>query len=1264
MRFIPNGPSIPDELLTARDAGQVLYFCGAGVSRAKAQLPDFVTLAERVLETLGSGLDSPARRLFDQAKAQPGTVATDRIFGLLEREFDPSDVREAVAMALQPSNNVNLDAHRLLLDLARDKAGVPRLVTTNFDALFEACEPGIESFNPPKLPDPRRPQDFRGIVHLHGCVNDAGLGARDDEFVLSSADFGHAYLADGWASRYIQSLLQRFRIVFLGYSADDPPVQYLLEALNRFATPSQSLYAFQSGNASEALAQWAHKGVTPIPYDSADHHAALWDTLTAWAARARDVEGWHSQLIKAASERGPAGMAAHERGMVAHLFSTEIGARFLAGSETRLPATWLSVIDPHLRYARPHQRDLNSDVGNRFDPFDAYGLDFDEPPAPIDLANHFASRKIPEDAWNGLDSGVNEHPGVYRSLNGRRLGLATEGSIDLPSRLVQIGAWLTSVAHQPAALWWAARYPTLHPSVLNGIDRRLLTDKGFTPALRAGWRMAIACMRDRTSNVDYRYHKIAAQAKAEGWSTPLVREVMNVCRPQLTLDSSFNAIAPEPNAEAELNTLARFDVDYPRPHVPIEIPEDLLAYGVGQFRQHLDYGLDLEREVTGGDVPYFDTIRADDGKAPPTDAHGLTGHLVLFTKLISQLAEHDIDAAKREVDQWSQLQHQVFIRLRIWAAGRSDLTTPEQACQTVLELDDETFWSSRQERDLLFSLRDRWLEFPDALASQIEARLLTSDVPWLKGQPDHDAGIAHERLDRLHWLSSRGVKFTFDYGAVVAGLRALAPRWNERSAQHTAQPQVSEAFSVTTDANSTAIDRLPLVEVLAKAQELAGDDFFARVRRNPFLGLAKNRPSRALSVLTHAKRTGAFPASAWWSFLSAQAESSPPMRLLIAITARTSRLSPGELGEILHPVSTWMHNMHQRLEHECLAAFESLWTAMLEAMRLPKAELQRSPSIPRRWVDEGLNSPAGRLAMAQRQQLADIAKAGNGLPEAWKLRTEELLGLPQDHRNHVIAMIAAELGWLFQTDPVWTEKHLLSVLTGHDEAAVRAFWSGFLWTASGLQADLFSHLKAGLIRLAKTPELAGRDQTKSIAGLLLVTWSNCKRRGEEPPQLSDVELREVLIHADDSFRMQMLWYVEHWSKEKDEEADWSEFLIPFLTKVWPRQLAARTPCASGRLVDLALALPERFLEVAEVVQRRLVVSSNFFMNLFDESHTQIALKHPLELLALLSASLGEDPSSWPFETGKLLAVLAEQPLTRTDPRLILLREREERRMWQ
>jgi hypothetical protein len=34
LRFLAEGPSIPDELLVARDEGRVVFFCGAGVSRA------------------------------------------------------------------------------------------------------------------------------------------------------------------------------------------------------------------------------------------------------------------------------------------------------------------------------------------------------------------------------------------------------------------------------------------------------------------------------------------------------------------------------------------------------------------------------------------------------------------------------------------------------------------------------------------------------------------------------------------------------------------------------------------------------------------------------------------------------------------------------------------------------------------------------------------------------------------------------------------------------------------------------------------------------------------------------------------------------------------------------------------------------------------------------------------------------------------------------------------------------------------------------
>ena len=118
MRFIQNGPDIPDELLVARDAGDVILFCGAGVSQAEAHLPNFAELGRAVIRILGAAQDSPARTLLEKALAlKPipgvgGLVATDRVFGLLEREFEISDVRAAVAEAIRPAPDVERGQRR------------------------------------------------------------------------------------------------------------------------------------------------------------------------------------------------------------------------------------------------------------------------------------------------------------------------------------------------------------------------------------------------------------------------------------------------------------------------------------------------------------------------------------------------------------------------------------------------------------------------------------------------------------------------------------------------------------------------------------------------------------------------------------------------------------------------------------------------------------------------------------------------------------------------------------------------------------------------------------------------------------------------------------------------------------------------------------------------------------------------------------------------------------------------------------------------
>jgi hypothetical protein len=402
MRFLANGPSIPDDLLVARDVGDVIFFCGAGVSRHRAGLPDFLKLGGDVIGLLGASEKSLAQKLFKRIQdigpmeGVGGLVSTDRIFSLLERK----EVQAAVATAIKPADNADLSAHRILIDHSRGRDGTVRLVTTNFDLLFEACVDGIARSGPPMLPDPRS-ANFSGIIHLHGRVDDNYAGPGDEEFIVSSADFGRAYLSDGWATRFMQSLLARFQIVFVGYTADDPPVQYLLEALNLRAGNRSRLFAFQPGSNVDDAALWEHRGVRAIPFDNSLGFDPLWDSLAAWAERARDFDGWYARLLAIAAA-GPAAVDPHVRGQIAHLLSTRQGARRVSISAELLPASWLLVLDSRQRYEKPISIKPYDASDEPIDPYESLALDFDTPPQPIDGDDLHSTRAIPEGAWNAF----------------------------------------------------------------------------------------------------------------------------------------------------------------------------------------------------------------------------------------------------------------------------------------------------------------------------------------------------------------------------------------------------------------------------------------------------------------------------------------------------------------------------------------------------------------------------------------------------------------------------------------------------------------------------------------------------------------------------------------------------------------------------------------------------------------------------------------------------------------------------------------------
>lgn len=52
-----------------------------------------------------------------------------------------------------------------------------------------------------------------------------------NRLVVTSGDFGLAYLVERWASRFVSELFRKLYSVFVGYSLNDPVMKYMMDAI-------------------------------------------------------------------------------------------------------------------------------------------------------------------------------------------------------------------------------------------------------------------------------------------------------------------------------------------------------------------------------------------------------------------------------------------------------------------------------------------------------------------------------------------------------------------------------------------------------------------------------------------------------------------------------------------------------------------------------------------------------------------------------------------------------------------------------------------------------------------------------------------------------------------------------------------------------------------------------------------------------------------------------------------------------------------------
>ena len=358
MRFIKNGPDVPDRLIQNHEDGKVVFFCGAGISYP-AGLPGFGGLVEKLYDKLG---ETP----FPDEQAALKEKRFDGVIDLLERRVNSRTlVRGYIAEILQPdySRKGATDTHRALLSLAKNNDGNLRLVTTNFDRIFAYIDPGLPSCAAPLLPIPKKSR-WNGIVYLHGLLPKVPDPQALNQLVVSSGDFGLAYLTERWASRFVTELFRGYTVCFVGYSINDPVMRYMVDALSadrmmgETAPEVFAIGSFEAGKEDIRRQEWRAKGVTPIlyrEYRGRKGHALLHQTLQAWAGVYRDGLSGKCSIIT--REAGALPSSIKDDGQVERVLwalsePSGVPAKTFADLEPAPPIEWLAVFD-EMRY-RPN----------------------------------------------------------------------------------------------------------------------------------------------------------------------------------------------------------------------------------------------------------------------------------------------------------------------------------------------------------------------------------------------------------------------------------------------------------------------------------------------------------------------------------------------------------------------------------------------------------------------------------------------------------------------------------------------------------------------------------------------------------------------------------------------------------------------------------------------------------------------------------------------------------------------------------------------
>lgn len=1246
MQFVRNGPDLPERLLQAHEDGGVVFFCGAGISYP-ARLPSFAGLVDKLYAALAITPNAVQ-------KAAIKAKQFDTAVSLLEADIvgGREIVRRALAGILTPdlsAPNATV-THEALLMLGKSREGRTRLITTNFDRLFEeviaAKTLTVERFQAPLLPVPKNRWD--GLVYLHGLLGVEPTASDLDRLVVSSGDFGLAYLTERWAARFVSELFRNYTVCFVGYSINDPVLRYMMDALAADRLLGESppeMFAFGSyskGKEEERANEWQAKNVSPILYREHNRHAYLHKTLRAWAETYRDgVRGKERIVVETAIARP--------------LTSTRqddfVGRLLWALSDPGgLPARRFAELDPvpSLDWLEPlsEERYRHADLGRFGVPpkmavDDKLAFSLTRRPSPYALAPLMCV----------VDIG-------YRGTRWDEV-------------MRQLGRWMTRHLDDPALLLWLTkRGGQLHDDMTLLIENRLneLTtiersgksadlariranaSKAIpSPLMRTLWRLLLTG-RVKSVPRSFDLYEWRERFGRDGLTATLRLNLRELLTPRISLREPLQWPTEQGDTgEAErASDLVEWEIVLSADHVHTSLHDlsknerwitalpELLSDISSLLRDVLDLMRELGSAEDRSDHSYIHQPSISE-HPQNKDFHDWTALIDLSRDAwLATVTQSPVRAALVAEDWW-ETPYPLFKRLAFFAATRADVISPRRALEWLLADDHWWLWSMETEREAMRLLVSLATRLDAAMVCELEQAVLTGPPRAMFSddiEPDNWTQIVdHEVWLRLAKIVEAGANLSATGRERLARLSSEYPEWALSADQRDEFPfwmgDGGELRSFITSPRR----RRELIDWLKQhpgTDHWKEDDWRQRCRVNF---------STTACALCALSKEEIWPEDRWREALQAWSEDEHLERSWRYMAPILITAPEPTLQALAHGVSWWLKSVAKTFEgHE--AHFFEL------SRRVLTLDLQDGVDTDDP-VGRAINHPVGHVTEAllrwwYRHPLED----SQGLPEELKPLFVELCDTGIDKFRHGRVLLATNVIPLFRVDRDWTAQHLLPIFDWHRSATeARAAWSGFLCSPR-LYRPLMETLKPAFLDTALHYGELGNHDRQYVS---LLTFAALDR-GDT---FTNTELAAATRSLpEDGLHKAAQALVQALEGAGDQHTDfWVNRVIPYLRFIWPTTRDNLSPAIAESLGRLCVAAKDMFPEALSRLRAWLQPPTHpdyLIHKLHEAGLCGLFPEQALDFLSLLIA----DQTQWP--PGDLMACMAairgRMPELQEDPR--------------